>query len=247
MTESIAEHVSMSADDNIIMFQKKAEGPVLMEQTFPKKNILYLGAKRMFDVTASCIGLVVLSPLMLITAILVKAEDGGPVFFVQERVGKGGKVFKMYKLRSMRPDAEQMHQQLLSMNELDGPAFKMKYDPRITKTGRFLRKSSIDELPQLINVIRGDMSIVGPRPLPVYEQEQCNEYQNQRLLVQGGLTCYWQVCGRASVPFDEWVEMDLSYIREQSVWVDLKLIGKTMVSVVRLAGRYKKDENSLNK
>lgn len=161
MTESIAEHVSMSADDNIIMFQKKAEGPVLMEQTFPKKNILYLGAKRMFDVTASCIGLVVLSPLMLITAILIKAEDGGPVFFVQERVGKGEKVFKMYKFRSMRMDAAEIHEKMKEESGETEVSFKLKDDPRITKIGKLLRRTSIDELPQLINIIKGDMGIVG--------------------------------------------------------------------------------------
>lgn len=144
-------------------------------------------------------------------------------------------------------NAQILHQQLLAQNELDGPAFKMKYDPRVTKVGKFIRKISIDELPQLVNIIKGDMSIVGPRPLPVYEQEQCNPYQKQRLLVTPGLTCYWQVCGRDSVPFDEWVEMDLRYIRRRNFWVDIKLILKTSIAVVNFVKNYQKDGSSLNK
>ena len=137
-----------------------------------------------------------------------------------------------YKFRSMVKDAPELHESLLPHNELDGPAFKMRDDPRITKVGRFIRKTSIDELPQLVNIIKGEMSIVGPRPLPVYETEELNLYQRQRLNVKPGLTCYWQACGRNNIEFDEWMELDLKYIRDASIWTDLKLIFMTFGAVV---------------
>ena len=237
MTESIAEHVSMSADDNIIMFQKKAEGPVLMEQTFPKKNILYIGIKRIFDVAASCIGLVVLSPILLITAILIKAEDGGPVFFVQERVGKGEKKFRMYKFRSMRMDAAEIHEKMKEESGETEVSFKLKDDPRITKIGKLLRRTSIDELPQLINIIKGDMGIVGPRPLPTYEYEEERERYGmrycERYQVQQGLTCYWQIDGRSEeMPFDERMQEDVRYARESNIRRDLCIIFRTFGVVI---------------
>ncbi len=131
----------------------------------------------------------------------------------------------------MVKNAPELHKELLSQNELDGPAFKMKDDPRITKVGKFIRKTSIDELPQLINIIKGEMSIVGPRPLPAYETENCNEYQKQRLLMKPGLTCYWQVMGRNDIAFDEWIELDLKYIKNASVWTDIGLIIMTFGAV----------------
>ena len=152
--------------------------------------------------------------------------------FNQDRSGLNGTAFKMYKFRSMVKNAPELHESLLDKNELDGPAFKLKNDPRITKVGRFIRKSSIDELPQLINIIKGDMSIVGPRPLPVYETEQCNEYQNQRLFMKPGLTCYWQVMGRNDIGFDEWVELDLKYIKRAGFFTDLGLIIMTFGAVL---------------
>lgn len=203
-----------------------------------EKSLTYRFWKRFFDVMLSIFALVVLSPVLLVVAVLIKLEDGGPVFFTQERNGLDGKVFRMFKFRTMCPDAPKLHQQLLKNNELDGPAFKMKDDPRITRVGKFLRKTSMDELPQLLNIIRGEMSIVGPRPLPTYETEQCSAYQNQRLLVKPGLTCYWQCSGRSDVAFDEWIEMDLRYIRDASLWADFKLICKTFVCVLNLEGAY---------
>lgn len=197
-----------------------------------KKSKLYFCVKRFFDIVLSSIAVVFLLIVMIPVAIAIVVEDGFPIFFAQERNGLNGKVFKMYKFRSMCRNAQQMHFELLGENELDGPAFKMKDDPRITKVGKFLRRSSLDELPQLINIIKGEMSIVGPRPLPTYETEQCNDYQNQRLLVKPGLTCYWQCSGRNDIPFDEWIELDLKYIREASLWTDVKIICKTFGAVL---------------
>lgn len=202
------------------------------------KPFFYRIVKRTADIVCSFMALILLSPVFLITAAAIWLEDRGPVFYVQERNGINGRVFRMYKFRSMCRDAEKIHKQLLEKNELDGPAFKLKDDPRVTKVGRFIRRTSIDELPQLVNIIKGEMSIVGPRPLPTYETEQCTDYQKQRLLVKPGLTCYWQICGRSDVPFEDWIEMDFKYIREAGVWVDIKMIGKTVFSVIMGKGAY---------
>ena len=203
-----------------------------------QKSLMYRFLKRVGDVVLSLAALFLLSPLFLLIAVMIKLEDGESVFYVQERNGIHGKVFRMYKFRSMCVNAEAIHKELLSQNELDGPAFKMRNDPRVTRIGRFIRKTSIDELPQLINILKGDMSIVGPRPLPTYETAQCNEYQNQRLFVKPGLTCYWQCCGRNDISFDEWMEMDMRYIREAGIWTDCKLILKTFTAVLRSDGAY---------
>lgn len=202
------------------------------------KSLAYRFFKRFFDIVLSLIALIVLSPVFLITAIAIRLEDGEPVIFKQKRSGLNGTEFGMYKFRSMVKNAAELHKSLLDQNELDGPAFKMKDDPRITKVGKIIRKTSIDELPQLINIIKGEMSIVGPRPLPVYEQEQCNEYQNQRLLVKPGLTCYWQISGRNNITFDEWMELDLKYIKDASLITDAKVLIMTVVAVIKMAGAY---------
>lgn len=198
----------------------------------------YDTVKRVFDVCCSVLALVVLSPLFLITAILVKS-DGGPVIYSQLRVGKDGKLFRMYKFRSMLVNADEMLEDLLKSNDYkDGPAFKMKNDPRVTKVGHFIRKYSIDELPQLINIIKGDMSIVGPRPPLPREAAQYDEYQWQRLLVPQGLTCYWQTYGRNGLPFDDWMVMDIHYIQRRSFTLDLHLILKTFSAVLLTKGAY---------
>lgn len=202
------------------------------------KRKSYLLIKRIADVLFSIIGLVVLSPLLCIVSILIAIEDGTPVVFTQERNGLNNKIFTMYKFRSMIKKAPEMRTVLDQYNELDGPAFKMKDDPRITKIGRFIRRTSIDELPQLINIIKGDMSLVGPRPLPIYETVQCNDYQMQRLLVKPGLTCYWQISGRNDISFDEWIEMDLKYIEEASIYTDLKILLMTVKAVLTKKGAY---------
>lgn len=198
-----------------------------------KEKPLYDAIKRLFDILISGIALILLSPLLLVLVIMVRS-DGGPAIYYQNRVGKNGKTFRIFKFRSMcvNADSPEMLAKLQAMNEMDGPAFKIKEDPRITKVGRFIRRTSMDELPQLVNILLGDMSIVGPRPPLVSEVKRYTEYQKQRLLVKQGLTCYWQCSGRNNISFDEWVELDLKYIRERSLWTDLKIILKTVPAVL---------------
>lgn len=199
---------------------------------------LYKVTKRIFDVILSLMGIIVLSPLMLIISIAIIIDDGSPAIFVQDRNGLNGRVFPMYKFRTMCKNAPELHKNLVKNNEMNGPAFKMRNDPRVTRIGKVLRRTSLDELPQLINIIKGDMSIVGSRPLPTYETEQCTEYQMQRLLVRPGLTCYWQCSGRNDIDFEEWIEMDLQYIREASLLTDLRIMMKTFSAVVKNDGAY---------
>ena len=177
-----------------------------------------------FDICLSVAALVVLSPLLLVIAILIYLEDKGPVIYSQTRIGKDGRAFKLYKFRSMCVDADEKLKDLQKLNERDGPVFKIRDDPRVTKIGKFIRKTCIDELPQLVNIIKGDMSIVGPRPPLPNEVEQYNSYQKQRLLVVPGLTCYWQIQKGEETTFDEWVELDLKYIKERSILLDFRLI-----------------------
>lgn len=205
---------------------------------YSKKSISYRFIKRAFDIIASFLGLIILSPLFLVTAIAIKLDDGGPVFFSQMRAGKDGKDFRFYKFRSMRTDAEKLFQEMQKQNEQSGNAFKIKEDPRITRVGKFIRKYSIDELPQLINIIKGDMSIVGPRPILSQQMAECSSYDKQRLMVRPGLTCIWQISGRANIKWEQWVELDLQYIREMSVWNDLVIILKTIPCVLSGDGAY---------
>lgn len=184
----------------------------------------YEKIKRFFDICLSAAALVVLSPLLLVIAILIYLEDKGPVIYSQTRIGKDGRAFKLYKFRSMCVDADEKLKDLQKLNERDGPVFKIRDDPRVTKVGKFIRKTCIDELPQLVNIIKGDMSIVGPRPPLPNEVEQYNSYQKQRLLVVPGLTCYWQIQKGKETTFDEWVELDLKYIKERSILLDFRLI-----------------------
>ena len=170
--------------------------------------------------------------VLLITAFAIYIEDPGKMIFVQERNGLNGKVFRMYKFRSMCKDAPKMRAAMESQNELDGPAFKIKDDPRVTKVGRFIRKTSIDELPQLVNILKGDMSVVGPRPLPTYETDQLTEAQRQRLLAKPGLVCYWQIQGRSDTSFDEWMQMDFDYINDASFCTDIKIILSAVPAVL---------------
>ena len=190
---------------------------------------LYLFTKRMLDILGSLTGILLLSPIFLIVAICIKIEDPkGKIFFSQVRNGLHGKEFNIYKFRSMVHNAEDLLEQLKSKNEMDGPVFKMKYDPRITKIGRIIRKTSIDELPQLFNILKGDMSLVGPRPPIPSEVNQYNDYQIQRLMGKPGLTGYWQIGGRNHIDFDEWVELDLKYLKERNIFIDLKIIMMTI-------------------
>lgn len=199
----------------------------------------YLIAKRIMDICGALIGLICLSWLFLIVAVLIKLEDPkGPVFFKQVRVGKDGKEFYMYKFRSMVTNAEELLESLLPLNETTGAMFKMKNDPRVTKIGKFIRKTSIDELPQLWNVLKGDMSLVGPRPPLPREVAQYTEYDKQRLLVTPGCTGLWQVSGRNDLGFNEMVELDLKYIRERSILYDLKIILKTIKIMIKPNSAY---------
>lgn len=208
------------------------------ETVYIKKQPIYNVTKRVLDILFSFIGIVVLFvPLLIVAAVIVIDSPGASPIYVQERVGKNGKRFKFYKFRSMVPNAEKMLDDLLDKNEMDGPAFKMKDDPRITKFGRVIRRTSIDELPQLWNILLGDMSFVGPRPPLPREVEMYNEHQLQRLAVTPGLTCYWQVQPkRNSLSFDEWLELDLKYISERSFGTDVKILFKTVGAVCGLEG-----------
>ncbi|MDG2545147.1 sugar transferase [Lactiplantibacillus plantarum] len=189
----------------------------------------YRFVKRGFDILASLMGLILLSPLFLIVAIAIKVDDPrGKVFYSQIRLGRGERPFKMFKFRSMFVDADKKLADLLKYNEVDGAMFKMKEDPRVTRIGHFIRKYSIDELPQLINVLKGDMSLVGPRPPLEREVANYSEYAKQRLYVKPGCTGLWQVSGRNSVGFDEMVELDLQYIEKSSFWFDLKIMFLTV-------------------
>ncbi|AKP03252.1 sugar transferase [Companilactobacillus pabuli] len=196
---------------------------------YQERRYLYKGIKRIFDFVASFIGLVLLSPLFLIVAIAIKIEDPkGPVFYSQIRLGKKQEPFKMYKFRSMVVDADKHLKELLDENEIEGAMFKMKEDPRVTKVGEFIRKYSIDELPQLVNVLLGNMSLVGPRPPLPREVKEYTEYDKLRLAVKPGCTGLWQISGRNDVGFHEMVELDLKYIDHRGFWFDMYVLFKTV-------------------
>lgn len=198
---------------------------------------LYLFMKRLIDIAGALCGLILLSPIFIIVAIYIKREDPkGPILFKQIRVGKDEKEFGMYKFRSMVTDAEEKLEDLLQHNEVSGAMFKMKEDPRVTKIGRFIRKTSIDELPQLLNVLKGDMSLVGPRPPLPREVKEYTSYDKQRLLVTPGCTGLWQVTERNSVGFQEMVELDLEYINKRGLIYDLKIILKTIQIMIKSNG-----------
>lgn len=193
-----------------------------------KESAVYNISKRTLDIIASTLGLIILSPILLVVAILIKLESKGPAIFSQKRIGLNKKEFEMYKFRSMVQNAEELKEKLAKENEMSGPMFKMKNDPRVTKVGRFIRKTSIDELPQLINVLKGEMSLVGPRPSLPKEVLKFEPWMLKRLSVKPGLTCYWQVSGRNNIDFENWMKLDLQYVNDRSFWLDLKLILKTV-------------------
>ena len=228
---SLGVEIKRDQNGNVI---REYEG-IDMKEVYRNKPLAYKFLKRLFDIVASGLGLIILSPLFLVIAIAIKREDGGPVIYSGMRWGKDFKYFPMHKFRSMCVDAEARTNEVVSEEDKNGMAFKVKDDPRITKIGRFMRKTTIDELPQLANVFKGEMSIVGPRPIQTTKTDG-DPYDLQRWCVKPGITCYWQVCGRAEVPWDEWVEMDLKYITEMSVITDLKLIWKTVGAVIHRNG-----------
>lgn len=192
--------------------------------------------KRSIDVILGATALFIFTPVFVAVGLAIRISDGGPILFRQRRAGLGGRPFTMLKFRTMVVDAEKRKAQLRAISEQDGPAFKIRHDPRITRLGRLLRESSLDELPQLVNVIRGDMSLVGPRPLPVEESDQCDAWHRRRLDVTPGLTCIWQVKGRCKVTFANWCRMDRAYIGRRSLWQDIKLIVLTVPSVLKRRG-----------
>ncbi len=204
----------------------------MQENIIIKKKPIYTFIKRFGDIIGSLLIIILFSWLYLILAILVKCTSKGPVIYKSQRVGKNGKLFTFYKFRSMRVGAEQELDSLLDKNETGGITFKIKDDPRITKFGKFLRKTSLDELPQMFNILNGTMSFVGPRPALPREVEQYNDYQKQRLLVKQGLTCIWQCSGRSNTTFDEQIEMDLEYIKKRGFFFDIWLMIKTFFAVI---------------
>jgi exopolysaccharide biosynthesis polyprenyl glycosylphosphotransferase len=190
--------------------------------------------KRALDFLVALVTLIVLSPIMLLAALLIKITSPGPIFFKQERIGQNKRKFTIYKFRSMIIDAEKKMQHIERLNEVSGPVFKIKLDPRVTTIGKFLRKTSIDELPQLVNVLKGNMSLVGPRPLPVRDYEGFSEdWHRRRFSVRPGITCLWQIGGRSSIPFEKWMELDMQYIDKWSFWLDLKILAMTIPAVVK--------------
>jgi exopolysaccharide biosynthesis polyprenyl glycosylphosphotransferase len=194
-------------------------------------------AKRTVDILVSLAVLLLLAPLFATVVLLIKLTSPGPIFFLQDRVGYNKRTFRICKFRTMVPNAEKLMANLEKMNEASGPVFKIKDDPRITSVGKFLRRTSIDELPQLINVLKADMSLVGPRPLPIRDYQGFNEdWQRRRFSVKPGITCLWQVNGRSSITFDEWMRLDLQYMDEWSLWLDMKILARTIPAVLKGSG-----------
>ena len=198
----------------------------ILKEHIEKKRV-YEFLKRFIDIICSLTGLIVLMPILVAIVIIIKIESKGSIIFSQDRVGKNGILFKMYKFRSMVINAEELKEELAYKNERIGPMFKIRNDPRITRVGRFIRRTSIDELPQLVNILKGDMSIVGPRPSLPMEVEQFDSWMMKRLNVKPGLTCYWQVSGRNDIKFTEWMKLDVEYVEQRNLIIDAKLIYKT--------------------
>ncbi len=209
--------------------------PTMLYRTIPD-NQVKLFAKSLVDKIGAVVGIILFSPIMLITALAIKIEDRGPIFFKQIRSGVNGKQFQLFKFRTMCVNAEEKKAELEKLNEMSGPVFKIKNDPRVTKVGNLLRKTSMDELPQFFNVLIGNMSIVGPRPPLPKEVAQYEQWQHRRLSVKPGVTCTWQVNGRNNIDFDDWMKLDLDYIDNWSLWNDTKIIAKTIPAVMKGSG-----------
>jgi exopolysaccharide biosynthesis polyprenyl glycosylphosphotransferase len=207
------------------------EYPMLLFDTAPQASIAFV-FKNIIDRVAAAIGIILLSPLLFFIALAIKLSSKGSILFKQERCGLNGKKFPLYKFRTMVADAEKLKTNLLRQNEMDGPAFKIKNDPRITSLGRWLRKTSADELPQLFNILKGDMSLVGPRPPLANEVKNYDLWQRRKLSVKPGLTCLWQVGGRNDIGFEQWMIMDLEYIDNWSLWLDTKILARTIPAVL---------------
>lgn len=223
---------------NVEAKNTNTEGNMLNKKDILRPKKVYWFFRRLQDIVLTLFALSIIWPIMAIIALIIYIDDpkGSPVF-TQVRVGRNGKEFKFYKFRTMVIGAEDMLNDLMNQNEVEGPAFKIKKDPRITKVGSFLRKTGLDELMQLFNILKGDMSLIGPRPPLPREVEQYNEYQMQRLYITPGITCYWQIQpNRNDITFDEWVDLDIKYIKERSFITDWKIIFATIISVFRMDG-----------
>lgn len=222
-------------EDTATITRTKIVQHINVERAEPEEKVEYVNKpvyeviKRLMDIVCSSFALIVLSPLLIITMIAIFIDDPGPVLFKQVRIGRNGREFKIWKFRSMRTNAEGLKAQLMSQNQDCGANFKMDHDPRITRVGDLIRKTSIDELPQLVNILKGDMSIVGPRPFIESEQKKL---PNDRLMVKPGLSCYWQIGGKNDLSMSEQIELDRRYVKERSLWVDIRIIFKTMLMVV---------------
>jgi lipopolysaccharide/colanic/teichoic acid biosynthesis glycosyltransferase len=224
-----------SAEDSEVQESPRAPSAQPLETLFVQK---LPAGKRLLDIAHATLGLVVAAPVMFAAAVAVKLTSPGPIFYAQQRDGLGGRKFWIYKFRTMVVNADAIKAELLALSEQDGPAFKIKNDPRVTSIGRLLRRTCIDELPQLWNVLKGDMSLVGPRPMCSKEAQHCNRWERRRLDVTPGLTCIWQVYGGTKVTFTEWMRMDLRYIRTRSFWSDLRLMFLTVPAVIHRDGVY---------
>lgn len=210
-----------------------ATGDVVLNDT-----LAYIAGKRLFDLSVGLLAFVFVIPIVPLIALMIKLDSPGPVFYRQDRIGRGGRPFRFYKFRSMYREADRGRAELESRNEQEGPVFKIKADPRITPVGQFLRRSSVDEIPQILNVLRGDMSIVGPRPpLPV-EVARYQPWHRRRLDVKPGITCLWQIAGRSQIGFDEWMRLDMEYLRTRSLRTDLAIFLKTLPAVMARRGAY---------
>lgn len=203
-----------------------------------RDSVVYAICKRCFDLVAGSLGLILLIPIFPLVALMIKLDSRGPVFYRQDRVGQGGRLFKFYKFRSMHHRADERMEELKALNEQSGPVFKMRSDPRITNVGRFLRRSSLDEIPQILNVLRGNMSVVGPRPPLPSEVERYLPWQRRRLDVKPGITCLWQISGRSQISFDEWMRLDMEYLKTRSFRTDLLIFLKTIPAVIARRGAY---------
>ena len=200
--------------------------------------LCYLAAKRLVDILGATAALVIAGPIMLIAAIAIRIDSPGPIFFWQYRLGQHGIPFRFYKFRSMSVNAPSVRDSLADMNEATGPVFKIRRDPRVTRVGRLIRKYSVDELPQLFHVLTGAMSLVGPRPPIPAEVENYEPWQRERLAVKPGLTCIWQVSGRSDIGFQDWVRLDIQYVRTRNLWLDIKLLLQTIPAVITGRGAY---------
>lgn len=220
------------------VFYNKEQVASIIELQGARESRTYAVMKRATDVGVALFLLLLFLPIIPVVTLLIQLDSPGPIFFRQKRVGKNGKIFSFYKFRSMVSGAENVIGSLRPLSGVDGPVFKIKDDPRITHVGRFLRRSSLDELPQLINVLLGDMSVVGPRPNLPSEVSQYLPWQKRRLDVVPGITCFWQIAGRSHIGFQEWMRLDLEYVRKRSLATDLKIMIKTVPAVIARKGAY---------